>query len=222
MSLSEEPALGGRFDSKPDEAFGGDEPGVAAGPLAPRYASHYAERRAATQPASRLLAMFLALALSGLAAVVGTFIGSPGQGVGALAIIAVITIGPTVEEVMKVAGILYLAERRPWLIPSWHWLPFIAAASGFVFAAIENLLYINVYFPDAGEEFATLRWTLGPTLHIITALIASVGVARMWSNTHDQGHPPSMAIARPFLIIAIVVHAVYNLGAVLAEAFGLI
>jgi len=220
--LEDEPALGARFPGHETEAFVGDEPGLSTSDPVPSYAGYYTSRRSSIRPSQRLAAMFGALVLSGLAAIVGTFLGSGTRSASVLGIIAVVTIGPTVEEVMKIAGILYLAERRPWLIPSWPWLVLIAATSGFVFAAIENLLYINVYFPNEGASFATLRWTLGPALHISTALISSIGVVRMWTNTHEKGDTPTMAIARPFLIAAVIVHAVYNLVAVLAEAFGLI
>lgn len=220
--VQDEPALGAHFPGHPSEAFVGDEPGVPVHAPIPSYQDFYVSQRGSTAPAKRLLAMVAAIVFSGLAAIAGTFLGSGTASAGFLGIIAVVTLGPAIEEVMKIAGILYLAERRPWLIPSWHWLILIAATSGLVFAAIENLLYINVYFPNEAADFATMRWILGPTLHITTALISSIGVARMWRNTHDQGHPPNMAIARPFLITAAVVHALYNLFAVLAEAFGLI
>lgn len=220
--LHEEPALGATFSGDPIEAFVGDEPGLPASADGPTYRDYYAQKRRQTTTAGQLGAMLAAIVFSGAAAVVGTFIGSPFTTFGALGFLAIVTIGPAVEEVMKIAGVLYLAERRPWLIPSWRWPVVIAAASGLVFAAIENILYINVYFPNEGAEFATLRWTVGPALHITTAVISSIGVSRMWSMTHTHGAPPSMAYARPFLITAAVIHGLYNLTAIILEAAGLI
>ncbi len=220
--LGDEPAFGATFEGQPSDAFLGDEPGLPASAVVRAYRHHYEEKRFGTTGIQQALAMTAAILVSGVAAVAGTFIGSPVASFGVLGLLAIVTIGPAVEEVMKIAGALYLAERRPWLIPSWHWPIVIAAASGLMFASIENLLYINVYFPNEGAEFATLRWTLGPAVHISTALISSVGVARMWVSTDADGTPPTMAIARPFLIAAAVVHALYNLGAVVAEALGLI
>ncbi len=220
--LHEEPAFGAVFGGDPNEAFVGDEPGLPESATGPTYRDHYARKRGQTTPAGRFGAMVAAVLFSGAAAVIGTFIGSPFKTFGALGFLAIVTIGPAVEEVMKIAGVLYLAERRPWLIPSWHWPIAIAAASGLVFAAIENVLYINVYFPNEGADFATLRWTVGPALHITTSVIASIGVSRMWRETHVIGVPPSVSYARPFVIAAAVIHGLYNLAAVILEAVGLI
>ncbi len=220
--LGEEPALGARFKGKPTESFVGDEPGLPESADVPAYRDFYRQKRNGTKPIHQSFAMLAAMLLSGLAAVIGTFIGSPFTTFGALGFLAIVTIGPAVEEVMKIAGVLYLAERRPWLIPSRYWPLAIATLSGLVFAAIENVLYINVYFPNEGADFIALRWTVGPALHITTAVISSIGVSRMWARTDTEGEPPSMSLARPFLIAAAVVHGMYNLAAVVLEAAGLI
>ncbi len=125
---------------------------------------------------------------------------------------------PIIEEMLKVSGMLYLAEQRPWLIPAWWTIPLGALLSGLVFAAIENLWYLYVLSPDPQSTVIQWRWTVCMALHGACSLIAGLGVARMWRQTHRTGQAPRPASAAPLLIVAIILHGLYNVTVTMLEA----
>lgn len=197
----------------------GDEP--ALGHLAdtelPTFESIYRARRGVTPRSKMLIAAVMAALLSGPFAILGALTG-PG---GALSIvILVVVFAPLVEEMLKVAGALYLAEVRPWLVPSAAALVAIAACSGLVFAAIENVFYLGVIIPDPTPEIVRWRWIFGPLVHGAGSLLAGIGVARMWRALDVQGRRPDFRVAAPWILAATVLHGGYNLFATWLELFG--
>jgi RsiW-degrading membrane proteinase PrsW (M82 family) len=201
----------------PSDALG-DEPalrGMAAGGTLQRYFDIYEQKRREASSVQRLMAVLLALALSGPFAVAGAFVSQGlggGQSLGA--VIAICAIAPLIEEMLKITGVLYLAERKPWLIPHGLAIPLIAVASGLAFGVIENVIYLNIYIPDADPEIRRWRWTVCTSLHGGCSLIAGLGVLRMYRSIDRRTGPPMVSLASPYLIAATVLHGVYNLGAV--------
>jgi RsiW-degrading membrane proteinase PrsW (M82 family) len=197
----------------------GDEP--ALGHLAdtglPTFGSIYRDRRAATPNSRMWLAAVVAALLSGPFAIIGALLG-PGGVVSAL--ILVVVIGPLVEEVMKVAGALYLAEVRPWLVPSAATLIFVAVCSGLVFAAVENGFYLWLIIDDPSPEIIRWRWTFGPIIHGAGSLLAGIGVARMWERLDSSGNRSDPAVALPWILTGAAIHGAYNLFATWLELFG--
>jgi RsiW-degrading membrane proteinase PrsW (M82 family) len=163
------------------------------------------------------LAMGLAAVLSGPFAILGALIGSEG----ALSVVVLVVVfAPLVEEMLKVAGILYLAEVRPWLVPSATALVVVAVCSGLVFAAIENWLYLSVVIEDPTTEIIRWRWTFGPLVHGTGSLLAGIGVARMWRMLPNRGLRPDFKVAVGWIIAATIVHGGYNLFATWLELYG--
>jgi RsiW-degrading membrane proteinase PrsW (M82 family) len=198
----------------------GDEPALAhlADANLPTFESIYRSRRAATPRSKMLLAAALAAFLSGPFAILGALI-SP-EGVLGSVVILVVVFAPVIEEMLKVAGALYLAEVRPWLVPSAAALVVVAVCSGLVFAAIENAIYLGVIIGDPTPEIVRWRWTFGPLVHGSGSLLAGIGVARMWRTLDGQGGRPVFGVAAPWIIAATVLHGGYNLFATWLELFG--
>ena len=164
-----------------------------------------------------LRAAVLAAVLSGPFAILGALIGTGG----ALSVVfLVVVMAPLVEEMLKIAGPLYLAEVRPWLVPSARSLVLIAVCSGLVFAAIENLFYLEVIIADPTAEIIRWRWTFGPLVHGIGSLVAGIGVARMWHFLDVHNRRPDFKVAAPWIVAAAILHGGYNLFAVWLELFG--
>jgi len=197
----------------------GDEPALAHlhDASLPTYESIYRLRRAATPRSTMLLALVLAAVLSGPFAILGALIGSGGA---LSVVILVVVFAPLVEEMLKVAGILYLAEVRPWLVPSATALVVVAVCSGLVFAAIENWLYLAVIIEDPTAEIVRWRWTFGPLVHGTGSLLAGIGVARMWRMLPARGRRPDFKVAAGWIIAATIVHGGYNLFATWLELYG--
>lgn len=191
------------------------------------WADEVARRRAETTDATRWSAIALAVVLAGPAAVIGAFVGTLVNGGGFTIgiVFAVVVIGPAIEEIVKIAGALHLVERRPWLVPSAWTLPAIALAAGLVFAAIENLIYLNVYIPDPSAEIARFRWIAGPLLHGSASLLAGIGVMRQFQAqqaSHDaraiEDVGRTEAARWPWFVAAWVLHGGYNLVVTILSA----
>jgi RsiW-degrading membrane proteinase PrsW (M82 family) len=197
----------------------GDEPALAylGNSSLPTFQSIYREQRARTSRSTMLRAAVLAAILSGPFAILGALLGTGG----ALSVaILVVVFAPLVEEMLKVAGVLYLTEVRPWLVPSAAALVIIALCSGLVFAAIENGFYLGVIIDDPSSEIVRWRWTFGPLIHGTGSLVAGIGVARMWLSLEAHNRRPDFKVAVPWIIAAAVLHGAYNAFAVWLELFG--
>lgn len=212
------------MSSDPNQAVG-DEPALAwrgdQGTATGRttWSEHVAAHRARTTPTRRWAAIVLAAVVGGPFAVVGALL-SPLTGAASLAfVLTVVVLAPAAEEILKAAGATYLAEQRPWLVPTAWSLVLATLVSGLVFAAIENVIYLSVYIEDPSPEIARFRWIAGPLVHGGASTLAGIGAARTWSD----GLPPT-ALRRPrstpWIVAAIVVHGVFNGAVTLLSALG--
>ncbi|MBI1304236.1 MAG: PrsW family intramembrane metalloprotease [Phycisphaera sp.] len=259
--LEEEPARAGAYDAAPDELAETsvrDEPslGWRASELTgvAGYADLLAERERATPTILRALVFVGLVLVAGPAAILGALWSSIGAG-GGLGYLAVTVTGPVVEEMAKVAVVLWVVERKPWLIGEGligkgligkgligkgligkgligkgligrgllggsASIVATGLAGGVLFGAIENLIYLRVYFPDAGEGLAAWRWGITMPMHALCSTIAAVGVARMWRGVMRARRPARIADAFPWIVAAIVVHGAYNAFAVTLSLAG--
>jgi len=132
-----------------------------------------------------------------------------------------IVIGPTTEEMAKIALLYWTIERRPYrLLRGWQIL-LIAAAGGLVFATIENMMYLFVYIPDPSPLLVMWRLVICTLLHVGCSLIAGVGMLMLWRAAQSGPSRPDTAIAFPYLVGAIVAHGIYNAFAILIGMTGL-
>lgn len=193
---TEEPALAWRGTSGPSDHF-------------------FLERWRHTPSGRKWAAMLLTALLSGPFAVLAALWQNSSAGFPSL--LLVVVLAPVIEETVKIVGVAYVAEQRPWLVPRGLALPFVALASGLTFAAMENVWYLQVLIPDPPRELVVWRWIFGPLVHGAGSLTAGFGVSVMWHRAMASGRRPSFADAQPWLVAAAVWHGLYNAFAVLLE-----
>lgn len=130
---------------------------------------------------------------------------------------AVILGAPLVEELGKVAAPLMVLEKKPWSFGSASSIVLVGLVSGLVFASIENLLYFFVYIEPEELTSGVILWRLivCTALHVLCASISCSGLARAWTKASRTKGTFSMNTAVPYFVVAMVLHGVYNLGAVL-------
>ncbi|MCH7547561.1 MAG: PrsW family intramembrane metalloprotease [Planctomycetes bacterium] len=222
--LEEEPARASEVQAESTEMSVSDEPAMSWAQLdrnaLPGYAELVLERFRATSPGTRFLAMLLAGLAAGPFAVLGALIKSLTLQ-GGYGYIAIVIVGPVIEEMLKVGAILWIVERKPWLVSSVGAILFVGAMGGLGFAAIENLLYLQVYFPDHGVDLAQWRWSVCVMMHTGCSLIAAIGVGRMYKQMLMTGRPAGTGIAFPWFVTAILIHGSYNAIAVSLSMTGL-
>ena len=164
------------------------------------------EQNEARMTEARRWRITLLLALVGAPfGVLGTFMSMNQAGM-----VNVVVGGPVVEEVMKIAAALLVVERRSFWIsrPAQLWT--IALGTAFAFAAIENLLYLSVFIPNAAISLILWRWSVCVGLHVICTGIAIRGVIAIWRRARVDRRKPNLTGVLPSLVLAIVLHGSYN------------
>lgn len=164
------------------------------------------------------ITMIAALA-AGPFAVIGAFM-SGGQGL--TQSIYVILFGPVIEELLKQSGMIYLLEKKPYRICTSAQFIVAALVAAFIFSAIENLIYIYIYFPKSHienpEQFALFRWIVCTSLHLTCSCIASFGLIRVWKMQLADGRAADLSKGFWYFFAAIMLHGLYNLWATLWSA----
>ena len=129
----------------------------------------------------------------------------------------VVLIAPVTEEVMKVAATLWVVEKRPYWFRSPVQIMICSIAGGLAFAAIENVLYLFVYFPDADPWLTVVRWTVCVGLHTVCSALAGIGLVRIWSRAISSRRRPQISDGVRWGLAAILIHGLYNGTATLVE-----
>ncbi|MHC4402568.1 MAG: PrsW family glutamic-type intramembrane protease [Planctomycetota bacterium] len=234
FSVDHEPALaGGQPESDPAEERAGpteslptevealrdsiaDEPALAEHRDPEQWSRWLQQKRAECTLPGNLGVTLLAALLGGPFAIVGAFM--QGQ-TGLIIIIYAVLFGPVVEELLKQSGMTFVLEKKPYRVfAAWQFV-FAAVVSGLVFGAIENLVYVHVYFaaadvpPEKLPELAAIRWSVCMPLHAIWAAVASLGLVRAWKRQLRDGRPADLSAAFPWFVTAIALHGLYNLSA---------
>ncbi len=205
-------------DSERVEQTVWDEPGISDTLTGGRpsdaltYARWLDKGRSETSlPKSWLITMGLAL-VAGPWAIVGALFGGGGGTVSH--IIAIIVVAPVIEETMKIAAVLYVVERRPFLLRSAAQIGICTLVSGLTFACIENLLYLRAFLNDPSPALTYWRWTVCVGLHVGCSSIAGFGLMRIWRDIWNRRARPRLQLGFPYVVTAVVIHGVYNAFAV--------
>jgi len=221
--IDDEPHLrsGAADIDEPDHRLG-DEPALRGRGDADRFTSwshHLDERMAAVGMPARVLTMFLAVLAAGPFAVFGAF-AQASLTATLFGMLALVVIVPVLEEALKVAVPMWLAERKPWLLPGSVGIVLIGLAGGAGFGAIENAMYLLVYIDDPSDTIIRWRWFLCMPMHMLASTIAALGVARMWREAIRTRRPAEIATAAPFVTAAAVIHGAFNAMAIGASMMG--
>lgn len=220
--VRDEPVFQGAPDaSLEDAAEHGvwDEPvqrvsGKAAPEGAATYAVWYERMALATGINESWSKAFLLALAGGPLALAGALYAGGGGGV-----VGAVVIAPLVEETLKSAAAAIAVEKKP------HWfcdplqILFCVIVSALAFATVENLLYINVYVPNPSPGFIQWRWQVCTALHAGASSIAACGLIKVWKRSRQDWSRPNLSVGAPWLVAAMCVHGVYNLFAVLLDAF---
>lgn len=168
------------------------------------YATWLARRKAEMSPA-RSWAHALFAAAAGGPWAIGSAMMAHAAGLAGL-----IVYGPIIEEVLKIAIVAGTIERHPYLYRSPRHVRVAAMGGAFMFAAIENLMYLLHYLENPTVEMWIWRWTACVGLHVVCTAIAAEGVVRVWRRAMDRHERPQLAPAGPWLLAAVVLHSAYN------------
>lgn len=194
-----------------------DEPGISpalAGPAPPDAATYGkwldAGRERVGWAQTWAVTVGVAL-LAGPWAILGAVWGS---GQSWYQLLLVILFGPAAEEVMKMAAALYVVEKRPYWFSSRLQIALCALAGGLAFAAIENVIYLEVYIPNPSAGLVQWRWTICTGLHTACSFIAGMGLMRIWQDAWKRRARPDLTVGYPYLVTAILIHGSYNAFAV--------
>ena len=207
--IRDEPALCGVTQSCVEAGSNGvwGEPALvdatAADAERSRHRAWLAEQWSRTSAKTRFVVFFLLCAFSGLAAIPCAMLKEE-FGYGALLI-------------AKAILPLMLLEKRPWFFGSYLSIVLVGLLSGAVFASVENALYFFVYIPSEKLTQGTILWRLVvcTAMHVGCAALACSGLARAWSRARERLAEFEMSVAMPRLIAAVIIHGVYNLGALI-------
>ena len=217
--ISDEPALCGVAQSRAEAGSNGiwGEPALvdtaAADAERSSHRAWLAEQWARTSAKTRFVVFFLLCAFSGLAAIPCAVL-KESFGYGALLIVVA---APVAEEMAKAILPLMVLEKRPWFFGSYLSIVLVGLLSGAVFASVENALYFFVYIPSEKLTQGTILWRLVvcTAMHVGCAALACSGLARAWSRARERLAEFEMSVAMPRLIAAVIIHGVYNLGALI-------
>ncbi len=152
----------------------------------------------------------LIVVLAGPLAIAGALL----NGLGGDALVMMVVLGPTIEEILKIALPLWIVEKRPWLFSNAFQILICALAGGVAFAVIENWVYLNVSIPDPSPALVAWRWSVCVALHVSCSAIAACGLIRVRNGMLRRGDHPQFNDGGSWIVTAIVVHGLYNLMAI--------
>ncbi|MBB6430692.1 PrsW family glutamic-type intramembrane protease [Algisphaera agarilytica] len=181
------------------------------------YSAWLVDRMALTSAAKSWGVVLGIMALGGPWAVLGAFIATFGG------VLAIVVVGPAVEEVMKIGLIALIIEVRPYLFRSRGQIYAAAVGSGLMFAVIENLIYLNIYFPNPGADLIAWRWVVCTALHVGCSAVAAIGAVAVWQTVVGERRRPRRGpVELRWLVLAILIHGAYNAAVTVAEVGGYI
>ncbi|MBI3953232.1 MAG: PrsW family intramembrane metalloprotease [Chloroflexi bacterium] len=128
--------------------------------------------------------------------------------------------GPLIEEAVKPAGLYLLLYRWPHLLGGRRYTAGLAALGGLAFGLVEAAVYVTVYVPEPSLGFVVYRFTLPLALHSLASFIYGQGIdGRLAAWVRGEGS--LKATGWRFFVAAVVLHGLYNVGAVIAGVAGL-
>lgn len=197
-----------------------DEPGLSrelSGDVPDDAVTWFRHHQIQLQQTSATKAWFvtiLVVLVAGPCAIIGTLIS--GQS-GDFPVVYISIIGPTVEELLKLALVLWIVETRPWLFRSSIQILICMAMSGLVFAAVENVFYLEIAIREPAPPLVQWRWTVCVALHTGCCIISGYGAAIIWRRFQVEARPPQLNDGARWILSAIVIHGVYNFSMVLVK-----
>ena len=157
----------------------------------------------------RLLAVLIA-AGGGFLGVPGAIIQEWSQGSLLVAFVA----APMIEEVMKPCGVYLLLARWPEALTGRLYNALLAAVGGLSFALIENIIYLQFYFPEHTQTLVVFRYSACLTMHMVCSFILGFGINQKLLAS-VRGEIPLLQGNKKFFFIPMIIHSLFNIMAVL-------
>ena len=148
----------------------------------------------------------------GVLGIIGAFFQESQQGVPS-AFLAPFFAAPIIEEAVKPIGVYILLAKAPHLLRSRLYTAFLSALGGLSFAVIENLVYLNIYFPEHTSSIVVARFALALPMHMLASFIVGFGINQRLAAS-VKGEVPLLSGNWKFFITAMVMHGLYNISAV--------
>lgn len=125
---------------------------------------------------------------------------------------------PVIEEALKPSGVYLLVARWPQVLSSRLYIASLTALSGLTFGIVENLIYLNVYFPEHSHALVLIRYTAGLLLHTSASFIVGLGINSKLVAAVN-GDIPLFSFNKRYFIIAMAMHSAYNVAAVVLSGY---
>ena len=124
---------------------------------------------------------------------------------------------PMIEEVMKPFGVYLLLARWPKVLTGRISTALLAAAGGLSFAVIENVIYLQFYFPEHTQTLVMFRYSACLAMHVVCSFILGFGInQRLLASV--KGEIPFLKGNKKFFFIPMIIHSLFNITAVLVES----
>ena len=129
---------------------------------------------------------------------------------------ALFVAAPIIEEGVKPCGVYLLLAKWPQALPSQIYTALLAALGGLSFAVIENIIYLEVYFPEHTQDVFLWRYTVCLLVHSGCSFILGFGINQRLAAS-VRGDIPFLKGNRLFFVIPMVIHCFYNVSVFLLE-----
>ncbi len=136
--------------------------------------------------------------------------------------LVVVLVAAVVEEMCKPIALIVMLDKRPRWFTGTTEIVILGLISAMVFASLENLLYIFVIAPGKSAFYAVFRFTVPTALHMTATGIFSVGLAKAWRIGRQRGRRFDIDTCFRYYLIAVAIHAVYNVVAVILFMTGIL
>ena len=163
-------------------------------------------------PKWRVLALLIA-AGGGVLGALGAII----QELSQVSILIAFVAAPMIEEVMKPAGVYLLLVRWPKVLTSRIYTAFLAAVGGLSFAVVENIIYLQFYFPEHTHTLVVFRYSACLTTHVVCSFILGFGINQKLLAS-VRGEIPLLKGNKKFFFIPMIIHSLFNIMVVVFES----
>jgi hypothetical protein len=121
-----------------------------------------------------------------------------------------VLMGPFMSEILKVAVASVVIERRSYWIRRRGQIYLMVLGTAVVFAVVQNVIYLLVFFKSPPAVLVAYRWSIGIPLHMVCAAIAARGLVAVWEQSVNEQRRVTVARAYPYIVAAVVLHAAFN------------
>ena len=160
----------------------------------------------------RVVAFLIAIG-GGVLGILGAIIQELSQG----ALLVVFVAAPMIEEVMKPSGVYILLVKWPQVLTSRIYTAFLATLGGLSFAVVENIIYLQVYFPEHTQNLVVFRYSACLSMHTVCSFILGFGINQKLLAS-VRGEIPLLSGNKKFFFIPMIIHSLFNIMAVLVES----